>query len=70
MGFGLINKKGSKFEMIMMDVLIMNKIKDHYRKLQKIFAKTLAIINTYNPDEITQELTIAATVQRDIPITE
>ena len=56
--------------MIMMNILIMNKIKDHYRKLQKIFAKTLAIINTYNPDEITQELTIAATVQRDIPITE
>ena len=36
MGFGLIKKKGSKLEMIMMDLLLLNKIKDPYLKLQKI----------------------------------
>jgi len=55
MGFGLIKKKGSKFEMIMMDVLIMNKISDPYLKLQKIFQKTLAIIDHYHPDEVALE---------------
>ena len=55
MGFGLIKKKGSKFEMIMMDVLIMNKISDPYIKLQKIFQKTLAIIDHYHPDEVALE---------------
>lgn len=55
MGFGLVKQKGSSFEMIMMDVLIMNKIKDPYLKLQKIFQKTLAIIDHYHPDEVALE---------------
>ena len=55
MGFGLIKKKGSKLEMIMMDVLLLNKIKDPYLKLQKIFEKTLAIIDHYHPDEVALE---------------
>ena len=55
MGFGVIKKKGSKFEMIMTDVLIMNKISDPYIKLQKIFQKTLAIIDHYHPDEVALE---------------
>ncbi len=55
MGFGVIKKKGSKYEMIMMDVLIMTKINDPYLKLQKIFQKTLAIIDHYHPDEVALE---------------
>ena len=55
MGFGLIKKKGSKLEMIMMDVLLLNKIKDPYLKLQKIFDKTSAIIDHYHPDEVALE---------------
>lgn len=55
MGFGLIKKKSSKLEMIMMDVLLLNKIKDPYLKLQKIFEKTLAIIDHYHPDEVALE---------------
>ena len=55
MGFGLVKQKGSSFEMIMMDVLIMNKIKDPYLKLQKVFQKTLAIIDHYHPDEVALE---------------
>ena len=52
MGFGLVRMKGSNFEMEMMDVLILNKIKDPYLKLQKIFQKTLAIIDHYHPDAV------------------
>ena len=55
MGFGLIKKKGLKLEMIMMDVLLLNKIKDPYLKLQKIFYKTSAIIDHYHPDEVALE---------------
>jgi crossover junction endodeoxyribonuclease RuvC len=47
--------KGSNFEMEMMDVLILKKIKDPYLKLQKIFQKTLAIIDHYHPDEVALE---------------
>ena len=39
MGFGLIQEKGAAFEMIMMDVLLLQKVKDPYLKLQKIFQK-------------------------------
>ena len=55
MGFGLIRKNGSKLEMMMMDVLILNKIKSPYLKLQKIFQKTLTIIDNFNPDELAIE---------------
>ncbi|MAZ31152.1 MAG: crossover junction endodeoxyribonuclease RuvC [Flavobacteriales bacterium] len=55
MGFGLVRMKGSNFEMEMMDVLILNKIKDPYLKLQKIFQRTLAIIDHYHPDEVSLE---------------
>ena len=55
MGFGVIKNKGSKLEMIMMDVLLLNKIKDPYLKLQKIFDKTSAIIDHYHPDEVALE---------------
>ena len=55
MGFGLIKKKGAKLEMIMMDVLLLSKIKDPYLKLQRIFDKTSAIINHYHPDEVALE---------------
>ena len=55
MGFGLVRMTGSNFEMEMMDVLILNKIKDPYLKLQKIFQKTLAIIDHYHPDEVALE---------------
>lgn len=55
MGFGLIKKKGNSFELIMMDVLLLSKLNDPYLKLQKIFQKTLAIIDHYHPDEVALE---------------
>ena len=55
MGFGLVRMTGSNFKMEMMDVLILNKIKDPYLKLQKIFQKTLDTIDYYHPDEVALE---------------
>jgi len=55
MGYGLIKKSGNSFELIMMDVLLLKKLNDPYLKLQKIFQKTLAIIDHYHPDEVALE---------------
>ena len=55
MGYGLIHHKGNKIELITMGVIKLNKIRDHYTKLQMIFDRTLSLINSYNPDEFSIE---------------
>ncbi|MCK5824609.1 MAG: crossover junction endodeoxyribonuclease RuvC [Ichthyobacteriaceae bacterium] len=55
MGFGLIKVTGKKLELITHDVLILNKIDDHYLKLKRIFEKTTSLIDNYHPDEIAIE---------------
>ncbi|MFV0392080.1 MAG: crossover junction endodeoxyribonuclease RuvC [Paludibacteraceae bacterium] len=50
MGYGLIRVKGNKAEMIAMGVLELKKYIDHYHKLQKIFSRTLSLIDEFNPD--------------------
>ncbi|MFO8067184.1 MAG: crossover junction endodeoxyribonuclease RuvC [Bacteroidales bacterium] len=55
MGIGVICVKGSKIEILAMDVLKLNKLNDHALKLKKIFETTLRIIDAYNPDELAIE---------------
>lgn len=55
MGYGLIRAIGKQPEMIAMGVLELKKYKDHYIKLQKIFARTLQLIDEYHPDELAIE---------------
>ena len=55
MGYGLIKANGKNPEMIAMGVLDLRKIKDHYLKLQKIFERTLQLIDEYKPDELAIE---------------
>ena len=55
MGFGLISVNGNKMELIQLHELHLQKIKDHYLKLQKIFNRTIEIIENYHPDEIAIE---------------
>ncbi|MES2809060.1 MAG: crossover junction endodeoxyribonuclease RuvC [Bacteroidota bacterium] len=50
MGYGLIKETGSKIELISLGVVKMDKIDDHMLKLQRIFAKTVALIDNYKPD--------------------
>src|ERR1700679_421602 len=50
MGYGLIKEIGSKIELISLGVVKMDKIDDHMLKLQRIFEKTVALIDNYKPD--------------------
>ena len=50
MGYGIINIKNKKMMMTAMGVLNLSKIEGHPLKLQKIFARTLQLIDEYNPD--------------------
>ena len=55
MGYGLIAAKGKNPEMIAMGILDLRKYANHYLKLQKIFARTLQLIEEYKPDELAIE---------------
>ncbi|MGZ3872360.1 MAG: crossover junction endodeoxyribonuclease RuvC [Mucilaginibacter sp.] len=50
MGYGLIREIGTKMELISLGVVKMEKIDDHMLKLQRIFEKTVALIDNYHPD--------------------
>jgi len=50
MGYGLVLEKGPKIELISLGVIKMEKIDDHMLKLQRIFEKTVALIDNYKPD--------------------
>lgn len=50
MGYGLIKEMGSKIELISLGVIKMEGIDDHMLKLQRIFEKTVALIDNYKPD--------------------
>ena len=50
MGYGLVKETGPKIELISMGVVKMDKIDDHMLKLQRIFEKTVALIDNYHPD--------------------
>lgn len=50
MGYSVIKVEKNEIELIVMDVLKLNKLSDHALKLNKIFETTLRIIDTYHPD--------------------
>jgi crossover junction endodeoxyribonuclease RuvC len=50
MGYGLIKEAGSKTELISLGVIKMEQLDDHMLKLQRIFEKTVALIDNYKPD--------------------
>lgn len=50
MGYGLVKETGSKIELISLGIVKMDKIDDHMLKLQRIFEKTVALIDNYHPD--------------------
>ena len=55
MGYGLIHIKGNTMQLIVMGVLRLEKVGDHALKLQKIFDRTIALIDEYKPDELAIE---------------
>lgn len=57
MGYAIIRTfgKNKKPELVVSGVLDMNKITDPYIKLQRIFKRTLQVIDSYQPDELAIE---------------
>lgn len=55
MGFGVIKVINKKMEFLQLNELQLSKYKDPYLKLQKIFDRTLHLIDTFHPDEIAIE---------------
>lgn len=50
MGYGLVKETGSKLELISLGVVKMANLDDHTLKLQRIFEKTISLIDNYHPD--------------------
>ncbi|WP_214073069.1 crossover junction endodeoxyribonuclease RuvC [Mucilaginibacter sp. dw_454] len=50
MGYGLVKEIGSKIELISLGVVKMEQLDDHMLKLQRIFEKTVGLIDNYKPD--------------------
>ncbi len=55
MGYGIIHIKDNKMNLIAMGSIELNKLETHFLKLQKIFERTLYLINEYKPDEFAIE---------------
>nr|WP_320118123.1 crossover junction endodeoxyribonuclease RuvC [uncultured Marinifilum sp.] len=55
MGYGLIRVANKKPEILISGFLDLKKIGDPYIKLQKIFQRTLQVIDEYHPDELAIE---------------
>ncbi|MCD0486810.1 crossover junction endodeoxyribonuclease RuvC [Pedobacter sp. MC2016-14] len=55
MGYGVILERGNKLELISMGVVKMGHLDDHFLKLQRIFEKTVALIDEYKPDALAIE---------------
>ncbi len=50
MGYGVVKETGPKIELISLGIVKMEKLDDHMLKLQRIFEKTVALIDNYHPD--------------------
>jgi len=50
MGYGLVKEVGSKIELISLGIIKMDNLDDHMLKLQRIFEKTVGLIDNYKPD--------------------
>lgn len=55
MGYGILKVSGNQTEMLAMGVLDLKKYKEHYLKLQRIFARTLSLIDEFHPDHLAIE---------------
>ncbi|ADQ79396.1 crossover junction endodeoxyribonuclease RuvC [Paludibacter propionicigenes WB4] len=55
MGYGILKVSGNKTEMLAMGVLDLKKYSNHYLKLQRVFARTLSLIDEFHPDHLAIE---------------
>ena len=55
MGYGIIRVEGKKIDLVVMGVIDLKKIPDHYLTLQKIFERVSHLVEEYKPDEVAIE---------------
>lgn len=55
MGYGLIKIVGKEAKLIVLGVIELKKITDHYTKLKRIFDRVTSLIDQYHPDEMAVE---------------
>jgi crossover junction endodeoxyribonuclease RuvC len=55
MGYGLIHEQGGAMILLSLGVIRLDKIGDAYARLQRIFERTLYLIDEYKPDELAIE---------------
>lgn len=55
MGYGIIRGDKQKPELITLGVIELNKFKDHYVRIRRIFERTIQLIDQYHPDELAIE---------------
>jgi crossover junction endodeoxyribonuclease RuvC len=55
MGYGIISSTGNKPQMVVLGMLDLHKLSDHFVKLKSIFDRTISLIDQYHPDELAIE---------------
>lgn len=55
LGYGIIKVEGKKMSLMALGVLHLEKYSDHHVKLQKIFERTIELIDGFHPDEFAVE---------------
>src|SRR6187431_720442 len=55
MGYGVIEQRGSKLLVLQMGVIHLEKEKDHFVKLKRIYERVVQVIGEYLPDEVAIE---------------
>ena len=55
MGYGIIRGDKQKPELLALGVIELNKFKDHYVRIRRIFERTIQLIDQYHPDELAIE---------------
>jgi crossover junction endodeoxyribonuclease RuvC len=55
MGYGVIKATNNRAELLVLGVIDLRKITDHYLKLQHIFERVTQLIEGYHPDELAIE---------------
>ena len=55
MGYGILKNEGKNISLVNIGIIELHKLKDHYIKLQRIFERTIHLIDNYYPDELAIE---------------
>ena len=66
MGYALLGVNGKKPELIVMGVLQLSRMEDHYMRLRHIYERVSGVIEEY----LAQGVAMVAALNRDIPIAE